>query len=114
MGYVIFISNIKNHLAAGYTLTEAITKAIEECIDQGILASYLMSHGSEVLNMLTQEWDMGKALDVRFLEGKEEGREEGKDQEKIETARRMLLQGFILEQISISTGLSIDKIEALQ
>jgi predicted transposase/invertase (TIGR01784 family) len=110
--------------------TEAFTRAIQECIDEGILVDYLKANGSEVLNMLTQEWDMGKALDVRFeegieegiekgiekgkAEGREEGREEGIDLGKLETARRMLSRGFPLEEISLCTDLPAEKIKLLQ
>jgi hypothetical protein len=105
-GYVRFIDKIKGYVAAGSDRTEAFTKSIQECIDEGILASYLKRNGSEVLNMLTQEWDMGKALDTRFMEGR--------DTEKVETARRLLAMGMKPEDISRGTGLPIEKIKPLK
>ena len=121
-GYVIIIDKIKKYVAAGHNLTDAITKAIKECIDEGTLKSYLLSHGSEVLNMLMQEWDMGKALDTRFQEGIErgikrgieQGIEQGMNRANIATARRMLSQGYTLEQISMCTDLSIERIQTLK
>jgi hypothetical protein len=116
-GYVRFIGKIKGYVAAGSNRTEAFTKSIQECIDEGILASYLKRNGSEVLNMLTQEWDMGKALDTRFMEGREQGREEGISRgvtrEKAETARRLLAMGMKLEDIARGTGLPVEKIKPL-
>jgi predicted transposase/invertase (TIGR01784 family) len=75
-----------------------------------------------VLNVLTQEWDMSKALDTRFMEGWEGGRTEGwergisrgVDLEKIDTARRMLADGISLDIVSKYTGLSIEKIKHLK
>jgi hypothetical protein len=113
-GYVRFIDKIKGHIAAGSDRTEAFTKAIHECIDEGILVNYLQQNASEVLNVLTQEWDMSKALDTRFMEGWEGGQEDGilrgVGREKIETARRMLADGISLDIVSKYTGLSIEKI----
>ena len=36
---------------------EPYKHAIEECIEKGILADYLKRKGSEVVNMLTAEYD---------------------------------------------------------
>ena len=38
--------------------------AAEECIKEGILKEYLENNASEVINMLTQEWDWNKALEI--------------------------------------------------
>jgi hypothetical protein len=113
-GYVSFIDKVKAHVAAGTDRTEAFARAIQECIDEGVLATYLKKHGSEVLNMLTQEWDMGKALDTRFMEGVERGISQGVNRGIIETARRMLSNGLKPEEIARYTGLSIEKIKSLQ
>ncbi len=64
--------------------------------------------------MLTQEWDMGKALDTRFMEGIERGRSEGADRRSVETARRMLADGLTPDKVSKYTGLSLEKINALK
>jgi hypothetical protein len=105
-GYVSFIDKIKKHIACGMERTEAFIQAIQECMREGILVSYLEENGSEVINMLTQEWDMGKALDVRFLEGAE--------RERNEMIRRMLLIGLKPEEIVRYTGYPIEKIKLLQ
>jgi predicted transposase/invertase (TIGR01784 family) len=65
---------------------------------------------------------MDKALDMRFMEGREEGwargQEEGMsrgtERANIETARRMLAIGLKLDDIALSTGLSIEKIKLLK
>jgi hypothetical protein len=117
-GYVRFIDKIKGHIAAGCDRTEAFTKAIRECIDEEILVNYLQQNASEVLNVLTQEWDMRKALDTRFMEGWEGGQEvgisRGEDRANVKTARRMLAKGVNLEDIALFTDLSIEKIKRLK
>ena len=71
---------------------------------------YLAKNGSEVLNMLFQEWDMDTALEVRYEEGIEKGIEKGIS----ETARRMLAGGLKPEQIAEFTGFSLEKIKSLK
>ena len=55
----------------------AITKAAKNCIEAGILAEFLKSHASEVLNMLTTEWNIERAKVVWKQEAWEDGLEKG-------------------------------------
>ena len=43
---------------------EPYKKAIKECIEKGILADYLMRKGSEVVNMLLDEYDYETDIEV--------------------------------------------------
>ena len=54
-----------------------IEKAVRYCIRQDILADYLMYYGSEVVNMLFEEYDAEKARKVIMEEAREEGWEMG-------------------------------------
>ncbi len=54
-------------------MEKAIKGAIEYCIQQGIMSTFLDQHGSEIRNMLLKEWDMEGALEVAREEGHEEG-----------------------------------------
>jgi predicted transposase YdaD len=58
-------------------LGEAIQRAVEDCIEKGILADFLRLHSSEVINMLTAEFILEDALQVWKEEGKKEGMTEG-------------------------------------
>ena len=51
-GYVEFIDRVTQYINAGLSRSEAITKAVRECIADGILVEYLTKHGSEVSNMV--------------------------------------------------------------
>ena len=44
---------------------EPYKHAIEECIEKGILADYLKRKGSEVVNMLTAEYDYETDIEVQ-------------------------------------------------
>ena len=54
-----------------------VETAIKECIEQGVLSDYLKHYGSEVVNMLFEEYDAEKALEIRGQEGYEKGKAEG-------------------------------------
>ena len=43
---------------------DAVKAAASECIREGILAEYLENNASEVINMLAQEWDWDKAMEI--------------------------------------------------
>ena len=75
-GYVFFVSKVREYEQGGMKRAEAIKKAIKDCIDQEILADYLKKHGSEVSNMLLQEWNLKDAKEVWQQEAKEEGKAE--------------------------------------
>ena len=117
-GYVTFIDKVRGHIASGLEPTEALTKAIQECIDNGVLVSYLERNGSEVLNMLTQEWDWDKALDTRFMEGVQKGEKKGEkkgaDLKEREMLHRMLSGGMKPEDIARIMGFPLEKITSLQ
>ena len=57
---------------------DAYKKAIEECIEKGILADYLKRKGSEVVNMLIAEYDYDLDIEVQREEAYESGLEDGR------------------------------------
>jgi hypothetical protein len=71
-GYVELVDRVKRYVGEGMNLPDAATKAVRECIDEGILKDYLTKHASEVENMLFGEWDINTALMVREEEVREE------------------------------------------
>jgi hypothetical protein len=97
-GYVRVVSMIRANVNAGMLLTEAVTKAVNECISQGILAEFLRENSKEVINMLTEEWSLERAVVV----GREEGREEG---EKIGIRKGADL--FLPVATDLRTGFSV-------
>ncbi|MDR1977883.1 MAG: hypothetical protein LBQ42_04035 [Synergistaceae bacterium] len=114
---------------SGYTLEEAIERAVRDCVEQDILAEFLLAHASEVINLLTAEFNLEEAMEVWKEEGREEGIEEGIKrgikrgiergieagiERGIEKVARNLLANNIPSDIIVkSTGLPMDKIRAL-
>ncbi|MDR2864243.1 MAG: Rpn family recombination-promoting nuclease/putative transposase [Spirochaetaceae bacterium] len=58
-------------------LEKALGKAINWCIEHGILKDFLEENSTEVNNMLFTEWNWDDALEVAREEGIEQGRGEG-------------------------------------
>ena len=67
--YSLFIQEVRKHAGD----EDALKKAINACIAQGILSEYLKRKGSEVRNMLIAEYSYEKDIQVKQREAKEEG-----------------------------------------
>jgi hypothetical protein len=121
-GYVAFTAQVRRYTESGYNLEKAIEQAVKDCVEKDILAEFLKTHTSEVINMLTLEFKMEEAVEVWKEEGREEGREEGmeegmekgKEKGKEEVARSMLADGLPTETIRKYTGLDESSILSLR
>jgi hypothetical protein len=87
----------------------AMERAVKWCVGHGILQEFLSLHGTEVMNMLFDEWNLEEALVVEREEGREEGWEKGRE----EIVRNALAKGFSMETIREITGFDIDAIQSL-
>jgi hypothetical protein len=120
-GYAAFVASARRYLENGYELEKAIEQAVRECVEKDILAEFLQAHASEVINMLTLEFNMEEAMQVWKEEGREEGREEGKEKGieegfakgKFEVARKMLARGMGLPEVAEIVELPMDQLQTL-
>ena len=108
--YSQFMEIVQNYQISGEE--EPYKKAIKECIEKGILADYLMRKGSEVVNMLLDEYDYETDIEVQREEAREEGRkqgreegqkkgrEEGRIEEKSALIRKKLEKGKTISEIA--------------
>ena len=71
--YSFFVKTVRDFKATGLPLEEAIREAINVCVSEDVMKSYLENNGSEVLNVLTQEWNMDEALRVNGEEREKRG-----------------------------------------
>jgi DNA-binding CsgD family transcriptional regulator len=81
---------------------EAMKRAIDWCLAHDILKPFFETHGSEVRNMLFNEWKLEDALVVEREEGREEGREEA--------VNNLLAFGMKPEQISLALKLPLETV----
>jgi len=95
----------------------AIAEAVKACVKRGILVYFLEKHGSEVLNMFNEEWNLETAIEVAKEEGveigMEKGIEEGETKALFRTAREMKARNMNVNLIAEITGLSVAEIEKL-
>ena len=116
-GYVEITDRIRRYVTQGRDLSEAVKKAVRECMSEHILEEYLKQHGSEVNNMLITEWDTNVAIEVAREEGLEDGIEQERlkiEQEKLEIVMDMLAAGEPIEKIAKYTKLPVERIESLK
>ena len=71
--YSEFIAEVNDNLARNMPLKAAITKAIDHCIQRGILEELLKKNQTEVLHMLLTEYDEKSHMRSIYEEGEEAG-----------------------------------------
>jgi len=110
-GYAYFVYRVRYHEAEerkkGTTdiTRTAVKKAIQDCKDKSLLASFWENMTQEDINMLATEWDMTTALEVEREEGYEQGLEKA--------AQNALAEGVSVELVSKITMLDIEKVKEL-
>ena len=112
---------------------EAIKEAVKYCQKHGILYEFLKTHGSEVFNMILEEWNIDDAREVwreeareegleeglekghkkGHKEGLEEGHKEGQEIAILNIARNALAEGATPEFVQKITGLDPEAIKAI-
>jgi predicted transposase/invertase (TIGR01784 family) len=112
-GYVRFVGKVREYQKTEMDLKTAITKASNDCIKEEILSDFLKAHSSEVVNMLTAEWDINVAKRVWQEEAREDGLEEGREKEKLETVIEMKNEGFADDVIARMTKLPIERVREI-
>ena len=120
--YAQYVARVR-HYAIDMPLNHAVERAVDECIQEGILSEFLTRNRNEVINMSIFEYDKEleekKLRKAEYEAGREagfsEGEKHGIELNSIETAKRMLkFQEFSLDKIASISGLSFDEIKKLQ
>ena len=89
--YSWFIQQIKNYLADGWSRDDAISQAVKDCLDNGIMVEFMREHGSEAVNMLYTQWNWDDAMEVEREEAYEDGVEAGKNLGDLNRSRQSIL-----------------------
>jgi hypothetical protein len=88
-GYAEFVAKMRENVAA-MPMEQAMAEAVRYCIRNGILARFLEEHGSEVINMLLDKWDLDEAKVVWQEEAMEKGEKK---------VLELMEQGYTVEQV---------------
>ena len=87
-----------------------MSKAVDECIKDGILADFLRDSKAEVIGVSIFEFDR----ETYEKEIRSEEREEGAYDTKVATARNLLSMKILsVQQIAQATNLSVEEVAAL-
>ncbi|MDR2670124.1 MAG: Rpn family recombination-promoting nuclease/putative transposase [Oscillospiraceae bacterium] len=108
-GYAVFTERVRQYHAAGLSLEEAIKKAVDDCVADGILVDFLNNRSSEVRNMLFTEFKLDDAIEVWREEWFEEGVEKG----IYKVAKNMIALNMPPEQVAAATGLPLNEVVKL-
>ncbi len=122
--YSIYVARVRRY-ALEMDLTDAVTRAIEECIKEGILVEFLQKNRSEVkmysILEYDKEWEEEKLRKAEYEAGMEAGRNEGIELGKgegIAMAEKKIIQnmhqsGYSIQEIAEATQKSEDEVEHL-
>ena len=84
--YAQYVSKVRTYKKT-LSLNEAVEKAVEECIQEGILREFLLKHRAEVVAMSIFEYDREWEEEILRKEEFEAGRELGKEGERKKTEK---------------------------
>jgi len=100
--YAEFVAKVREYIDnSGLDLTEALKKAVEDCINENILREFLQKYGGDVVNTLFREFNINDAKEVW----------EEEKAEKI--AENLLKKGMSKEFVVESTELSMKQVEKI-
>ncbi len=122
--YAIYVARVRKYTSE-MNLNDAVARAIDECIKEGILVEFLRKNRSEVkmVSILEydKEWEEKKLRKAEYEAGRSEGIEIGKS-EGIEIGRdkamaefvcNMIKYGFSIEKIAEVTGKNAEQIQTI-
>ena len=112
--YAIYVARVRKYTSE-MNLNDAVVRAIDECIKEGILVEFLRKNRSEVkmVSILEydKEWEEKKLRKAEYEAGKSDGIEIGRDKAIAEIICNMIKSGFTIEKIIEVTGKPVSEIE---
>ena len=109
--YTTLVSKIQAYQKT-MPITEAVNKAIDDCITEGILAEFLQAHRAEVLDMYLSEVNED-ILRERLMEEGEQKAHEANYQKLKDKIQRKITKGKSLEQIADELEENVEDIRPL-
>lgn len=88
-GYAYFVSSVRHNLEY-MELEEAVSCAVDECIEKNILKDFLLEQKAEVVAMSIYEYNEEYVKRVTYEEGMEEGYAKGRSEGRAEGRSRLV------------------------
>ena len=102
--YAQYVAKVRKYVSKNISLEEAVTRAVDECIEEGILAEFLMKNKAEVIKVSIYEYDKEfeekKLRKAEYEAGVEAGIELGERSLLENQIRKKLKKGKPIEQIA--------------
>ena len=102
--YAKYVARVRKYVTQNSPLEEAVTRAVDECIEEGILAEFLMKNKAEVIKVSIYEYDKEfeekKLRKAEYEAGVEAGIELGERSLLENQIRKKLKKGKPIEQIA--------------
>lgn len=119
--YSYFIDQIRKRTNQGMKLKDAVDKAVNHCIEQGILSDILEGHRMEVKGMLINEFNERKhwklvtrdAMEQGLAEGLTKGLTKGQNLLLISQVTKKLKKGKLPDQIADEVEEPLDKVKEI-
>ena len=102
--YAQYVAKVRKYVTQNIPLEEAVTRAVDECIEEGILAEFLVKNKAEVIKVSIYEYDKEfeekKLRKAEYEAGVEAGIELGERSLLENQIRKKLKKGKPIEQIA--------------
>ncbi len=111
---LIFVERVRNY-ANMTELNEAVEKAVDECIQEGVLADFLLKNRTEAIEMCILEYDEEREIKLirkaEYEDGREAGLLEGTKKLLNSQIRKKIAKGKTAVQIAQELEMDLSVIE---
>ncbi|MBD5453776.1 MAG: hypothetical protein HDR30_05595 [Lachnospiraceae bacterium] len=117
--YMMYVERVRKYAGQpDITLDEAVSRAVNECIKENILADFLRKNRAEAIHMSIFEYDEERELALlrkdEYNAGMEAGKEAGIRENTESIVLRMLSAGtYSLEEIAHISGMDIEEVKKI-
>ena len=117
--YMMYVERVRKYAGQpDITLDEAVSRAVNECIKENILADFLRKNRAEAIHMSIFEYDEERELALlrkdEYNAGMEAGKEAGIRENTESIVLRMLSAGtYPLEEIAHILGIDIEEVKKI-
>ena len=110
--YAEYVDRVRKY-ARELPLSEAVERAITECIREGVLKEFLEKNRAEVKKMSIYEYDQEKHIRMERQDAWEDGVLRGAEQQLSKIIKNMMKKGRSIAQIAEELGEDEDRVREL-
>ena len=113
MEYSEYVAKVREYHKT-LPLNHAVQRAVDTCIENGVLTKFLKEHKAEVIAVSIFEYNEELHIQMERADAREEGYAEGIQKRSCQIAKAMLKANEPLEKILKYSGLSPEEIDRLK